>query len=77
MGNMLSYYIGLALKELRTRSDVEKRQIANAEYAYLPLLRHEREPLIIYDLLAADPEMFVDVLSHVFRQKRARRSNHH
>jgi hypothetical protein len=71
MGNMLSYYIGLALKELRTRSDVEKRQIANAEYAYLPLLRQEREPLIIYDLLASDPEMFVDVLSHVFRGKSA------
>lgn len=71
MGNMLPYYIGLALKELRTRSDVEKRQIANAEYAYLPLLRQEREPLVIYDLLASDPEMFVDVLSHVFRGKSA------
>jgi hypothetical protein len=70
-GNMLSYYIGLALKELRTRSDVEKLQIATLEYAYLPLLRYEREPLTIYDLLASSPEMFVQVLSDVFRGKNA------
>jgi hypothetical protein len=69
LGNMLSYYIGQTLKELRTRCDVEKPQIATLEYAYLPLLRHEQEPLTIYDLLASDPEMFVNVLSHVFRGK--------
>jgi hypothetical protein len=69
LGNMLSYYIGLALKELRTRSDVEKVQIATLEYSYLPLLRYEREPLTIYDLLASSPEMFVQVLSDVFRGK--------
>lgn len=71
LSNMLSYYVGLALKELRTRGDVEKLQIAKLEYAYFPLLRHEQDPLTIYDLLASDPEMFVDVLSHVFRSKNA------
>lgn len=69
MGNMLPYYVGLALKELRTRSDVEALQVATLEYAYFPLLHHESEPLTIYSLLASDPEMFVDVLSHVFRGK--------
>lgn len=68
-GTMLSYYVTQALKELRTRCDVEKHQIAGLEYAYFPLLQHEREPLTIYDLLASDPEMFVDLLSHVFRGK--------
>lgn len=71
LGNMLSYYVGLALKELRTRSDVEKLQIARLEYAYFPLLRHESESLTIYSLLASDPEMFVDVMSHVFSGKNA------
>ena len=71
LGNMLTYYVALALKELRTRSDVEKLQIARVEYAYLPLLRHESEPLTIYSLLASDPDMFVEVLSHVFRGKNA------
>jgi hypothetical protein len=69
LGNMLSYYIALALKEVRTRSDVDKMEIAKLEYAYLPLLRHESEPLTVFSLLASDPEMFVDVLSHVFRGK--------
>ena len=69
MGNMLSYYIGLGLKELRTRSDVEKLRIATLEYSYLPLFRYEREPLTIYDLLASSPEMFVQVLSDVFKSK--------
>lgn len=70
-GNMLSYYIGQVLAELRTRNDVEKLQIAKLEYTYLPFLRYEREPLVIYDLLASDPEMFVDVLSQIFRGKNA------
>ncbi|QNM96716.1 hypothetical protein [Chitinimonas koreensis] len=67
LGNMLSYCIVLALKELRTRHDIEKVQVASLEYAYLPLLRREGEPLTIYSLLASHPEMFVEVLSHVFR----------
>lgn len=70
-GNMLSYYVGLALNELRMRGDVERLEIARLEYAYFPLLRFEKEPLTLYDLLAADPEMFVDVMSHVFRSKDA------
>jgi len=71
LGNMLPYYVGLALKELRTRGDVEKLQIALLEYAYFQLLRYENEPLSIYELLATDAEMFVDVLSHVFRGNNA------
>ena len=71
LGNMLSYYVAQALKELRTRSDVDKLEIAKLEYAYLPLLRHESEPLTVFGILASDPEMFVDVLSHVFRGKNA------
>lgn len=71
LGNMLSYYIAQALKEVRTRSDVDKLEIARLEYAYLPLLRHESEPLTVFSLLASDPEMFVDVMSHVFRGKNA------
>jgi hypothetical protein len=71
LGNMLSYYVALVLKELRTRSDVKSLQIARLEYAYLPLLRRETEPLTIFSLLASDPEMFVDVLSDVFRGRNA------
>jgi hypothetical protein len=70
-GNMLSYCVSESLKELRKRDDVEKLEIATLEYTYLPLLRHEREPLTILSLLAERPDMFVEALSHVFRSKDA------
>lgn len=69
MGNMLSYYVGLTLKELRTRSDVEKSQIATLEYAYIPILRYENEPLTIYELLVSEPPLFVDLLTHIFKSE--------
>jgi len=68
-GNMLSYYVAQTLKELRTRSDVEKPVIASLEYAYFPLLRYDKEPLAVFGLMASDPEVFVGVLSQVFRGK--------
>lgn len=71
MGNMLSYHVGRSLKEVRTRGDIDKLEIARLEYAYLPLLRQESEPLTVFGILASNPEMFVDVLSQVFRGKNA------
>lgn len=70
--NLLSYNVEMALKELRTRSDVERTAVAELEYAYLPLIRHKSESLTIYSLLASDPEMFVDMLSRAFRSKNER-----
>lgn len=46
-------------------------EIAQLEYAYLGLMRYEEEPLTVYSLLASDPEMFVEVLSEVFKGKNA------
>ncbi|KJH65900.1 hypothetical protein [Chromobacterium violaceum] len=71
MGTMLPYYIAQALKELRGRSNAQELEIAKIEYAYLPVLRFEEQPLSIIGLMARDPELFVDVLSHVFRGKNA------
>lgn len=69
MGTMLPYYIAQTLTELRSRADVTEREIASIEYAYLPVLRFEKEPLSIIQLMSRDPELFVEVLSHVFRAK--------
>jgi hypothetical protein len=71
MGTMLPYYVSQALTELRARKDVQESEIAKIEYAYLPVLRFEKQPLTIMGLMARDPELFVDVLSHVFRGKNA------
>lgn len=69
MGNMLSYYVAQGLKELRTRDDVARLEIAKLEYAYLPLVLHEGDRLTIFDQLALRPELFFEALSHVFRGK--------
>jgi hypothetical protein len=71
MGTMLPYYVSRALKELRNRTDVEESEVARIEYAYLPILRFEKEPLTIVGLMSRDPGLFVEVLSHVFRAKGA------
>ena len=70
-GTMLSYYVAQMLSELRGRSDAQELEIAKIEYAYLPVLRSEKQPLTIIALMARDAELFVDVLSHVFRGKNA------
>lgn len=71
LGNMLSYYVAGALAEMRKRDNANERDIAKLEYAYLPILRHEKEPLTIIGLMARDPDLFIDVLSHVFKGKNA------
>lgn len=39
------------------------------EWAYLPLLQYSRQPRAIYDRLAQDPDLFVDIVCHAFRAK--------
>ncbi|EFA8200555.1 TPA: hypothetical protein N2O40_004541 [Escherichia coli] len=69
MGTMLSYYVSQALTELRKRSDAQEINIARIEYAYLPVIRFEEQSLSIIGLMTRAPDLFVDVLSHVFRGK--------
>ena len=71
MGNMLPYYVAQALAELRRRNELPDLAIARIEFSYLPILRYEKQPLIIVGLMATDADLFVDVLSHVFRGKNA------
>ena len=39
------------------------------EWAYLPLLEYTRKPHAIYDRLAQDPDLFVDIVCPAFRAK--------
>ena len=70
-GTMLSYYLNAAFKELQSRADAKREDIARQEYGYFPLLSQEKRALVLYELLAQDPGVFVEVLSHVFRGKNA------
>lgn len=68
-GTMLSYYLDTVFKELQSRVDAGKEDIAHQEYLYLPLLINQKRPLVLYEILAENAEYFVEVLSHVFRGK--------
>lgn len=69
MGTMLPYYVTQALEELRSRPDIQEVDIARIEYAFLPVLEFQEQPLSIIGIMARDPELFVDILSHVYRGK--------
>ena len=66
---MISFYVERALEALDGRRDVEPIQIAQREYAYLPLLRFSNRRLKVYDLMAADPAFYQSILRDVFRGK--------
>jgi hypothetical protein len=71
IGSMLSYYLNKVLLSLQTREDVKEEDIARQEFAYFPLLVHEKRQMALYSFLSNDPEFFVEVLSYVFRGKKA------
>lgn len=68
-GTMQSYYLESVFKELDGRGDVERFDIARLEYSYLPVIQDQQRPLVIYEQIAEDPLLFVEILSHVFRGK--------
>jgi hypothetical protein len=68
-GTMLSYYLESAFKELDGRADVERFAIARLEYAYLPAIQDQRRSLVIYEQIAENPLLFIEILSHIYRGK--------
>ena len=68
-GTMLSYYLESAFKELDKRADVERFVIARMEYAYLPAIQDQRRSLVIYEQIAENPILFIEILSHIYRGK--------
>lgn len=67
--SMLVHAIGETLRELGTRGDIPKIDVAKREYALLPLFGYRERPLTLHRVLAESPELFVSVLSDVFRPK--------
>lgn len=65
-GDMDGYYIEELFKKLRARSDVPRGDLARWEYAYFPLLEYHDHDLVLYDLMASDPQFFVSILNDVF-----------
>ena len=62
-----SYELGEVFDTLTKRQDVDRAELARREYAYLPLLDHGERHLVLHDLLLSEPELFVQVLSDVYK----------
>ena len=65
-GALDSYYIEELFEKLRQRTDVPRLELAQWEYAYFPVLEHHESDLVLFDLMASDPEFFVSILKDVF-----------
>jgi hypothetical protein len=65
-GELDDYYIEELFKKLRKRTDVPRRDLAQWEYSYFPILEYRDQDLVLFDLMASDPEFFVSILSDVF-----------
>lgn len=62
-----SNYVRRFLDELRDRSDLPREEVARREYQALPLLGSlDAKGLTIHELMAEDPDFFVDVICDAF-----------
>ncbi len=64
---MLTHYISELLDALENRQDVNEAQLGRWEYTFLPLLEAVRPPKLLHRLLAKSPQLFVEILQHVFK----------
>ena len=68
IGQMTGYYLGQILDYLISK-DSPREAIAGFEFAYYRLLEHHREPVVLNQVLATEPELFVDLVKRVYRGK--------
>ncbi|MFH1813539.1 MAG: hypothetical protein ABIF28_05140 [Pseudomonadota bacterium] len=66
-GTMTLYIFERAFDELRTRDDVPLDDIAQLEFAYFPVFRVRKKPLILHRLMVEKPSLFVEIVSAVFK----------
>jgi len=68
----LGYEIG-ALLDFLEASDFDRAGLVALEFAYFPAIEHDRAPRALYAALGGDPELFVDLVSRVYRGKNERK----
>lgn len=67
VGQMTGYYVGHVFKELDTRQDVEVSDLAQMEYAFLPIMDRRPRKLVIHRQMAQDPSFYMSLIKSVFR----------
>jgi hypothetical protein len=66
LNHLLGYHVIQILAELDRRNDIDIGIIARLEWAFLPLLRNERN-LRLYEYLAAEPAFFAQMITTLYR----------
>ena len=72
--SMFAHYVERVFDRLRARVDVDKKELARREFAFLPLLTgpgRPRRDLAIFNLMASDPTDFIAFLAIVYRSSSA------
>lgn len=67
LNTLTVHYIEEIFAKLYVSESVDINQLAQREYAYLNLLRHDKKPLAIFKLIGQDPAFYFSFLETVFR----------
>lgn len=65
--SMLPYELNHVFEVLQSRPELDRMEIARREYGLLPLIQHEDPPLVLHKLMSQNAELYVQILSDVFR----------
>ena len=68
ISQMSGYYLGRLLDQL-VRLEAPKADIARFEFGFFRFLEHQREAVVLNEVLALEPELFVDLVKRVYRGK--------
>ncbi len=66
---MLTFHVEKTLAALDSRADASNADVAQREYALLPLLEFGDRKLRVHNLMASDPSFYHEILRAVFRGK--------
>lgn len=64
---MTAYYIEQIFEEFEKRTDITPEEVAQREFAYLPIFVHRKEPLTLHRLMVENPEIFMSAICAVFK----------
>ena len=70
LASRTAYEVGQLLDYLED-ADVDKATLARFEWSFFRILEHMRQPRALHSALSADPDIFVELVSRVYRPKKA------
>jgi hypothetical protein len=62
----LDWGIERILARLRETNEIPRSEIGRLELAYLPILGHTHNPVVLHESLAEDPNLFAEVVANAF-----------